>query len=139
MASFRPLEACIGGLFIGVACGTYMLLAGRIAGNSGALKSIILGPREPTKLAFAGGLIIGGVLIKRLLPTAFEVSPAPTLLLAIAGLATGVGTAMSNGCTSGHGLCGLSRFSLRSLAAVPTFMAVAIAVSTANSGGVVSI
>ena len=137
MASFRPLEACIGGLFIGVACGTYMLLAGRIAGNSGALKSIILGPREPTKLAFAGGLIIGGVLIKRLLPTAFEVSPAPTLLLAIAGLATGVGTAMSNGCTSGHGLCGLSRFSLRSLAAVPTFMAVAIAVSTANSGGVV--
>ena len=136
MASFRPLEACIGGLFIGAACGAYMLIAGRIAGNSGALKSCLLGPREASKTAFIGGLIGGGVLMKALLPSCFEaIVPLPLLQVAVAGLCVGVGTALGNGCTSGHGLCGLSRLSKRSLVAVPTFMAAAIVTSTAMSGG----
>lgn len=115
-----------------------MIFAGRIAGNSGAVKSLLLGPREPPKVAFLGGLVIGGVLMKVLLPTCFAASPpAPSLSLAMAGLAVGLGTALCNGCTSGHGLCGLSRLSVRSLVAVPTFMVAAMATATLITGGVV--
>lgn len=135
MNAFRPLEAIVGGVFIGGACGMYMLLAGRIAGNSGALKALILGPRELPKLAFVFGLIGGGVLMSTLLPGSFATTPpAPSVALALAGLAVGIGTALGNGCTSGHGLCGLSRLSMRSLVAVPTFMAAAIATATTKSG-----
>ena len=137
MATFQPLAACIGGGFIGIACGAYMLFAGRIAGNSGALKAALLGPREPTKLAFLGGLAVAGLLMKWALPDCFEALPVPSLSLAAAGLAVGFGTALGNGCTSGHGLCGLSRLSLRSLVAVPTFMVAAIATATMRSGGVI--
>ena len=129
MSSFVPLQAAIGGVFIGVACGAYMLLQSRVAGNSGAVKAVVNGPREPTKLGFVCGLVAGGAAIARLMPHLFEATPAPSLPLAAAGLCVGVGTAWANGCTSGHGLCGLSRFSLRSLAAVPTFMAAAMATS----------
>jgi len=137
MSTFRPLEAVIGGLFVGAACGVYMLFSGRIAGCSGSLKAILLGPRETTKIAFTGGLLAGGALMKVLLPSSFSAPPAPSLLLAFAGLATGIGTALANGCTSGHGLCGLSRFSFRSLVAVPTFMVAAIITTTIASGGTV--
>ena len=137
MSTFRPLEAVIGGLFVGAACGVYMLFSGRIAGCSGSLKAILLGPRETTKIAFTGGLLAGGALMKVLLPSNFSAPPAPSLLLAFAGLATGIGTALANGCTSGHGLCGLSRFSFRSLVAVPTFMVAAIITTTIASGGTV--
>ena len=130
MSSFVPLQAAIGGVFIGVACGAYMLLQSRVAGNSGAVKAVVNGPREPTKLGFVCGLVAGGAAIARLIPHLFEATPAPSLPLAAAGLCVGVGTAWANGCTSGHGLCGLSRFSLRSLAAVPTFMAAAMATAT---------
>ena len=130
MSTFRPLEAVIGGLFVGAACGVYMLFSGRIAGCSGSLKAILLGPRETTKIAFTGGLLAGGALMKVLLPSNFSAPPAPSLLLAFAGLATGIGTALANGCTSGHGLCGLSRLSFRSLMAVPIFMVTASLTTT---------
>ena len=131
MALFVPAQAALGGVFIGIACGAYMLLESRIAGNSGALKALVNGPREPTKMGFLGGLLAGGALMAQLMPTLFEAAPSPSPLLAAAGLSVGVGTALANGCTSGHGLCGLSRFSVRSLCAVPTFMAAAIATATA--------
>ena len=133
MATMMPLQACLGGLFIGAACGAYMILVGRIAGNSGVMKALVLGPREPTKIAFLGGLMGGGALMKTLLPGAFEAARAPSLAIALSGLAVGLGVALGNGCTSGHGLCGLSRFSLRSLAAVPTFMGVAIVAATVTT------
>jgi len=69
-----------------------------------------------------------------LLPSAFEAGPPPSMRLALSGLAVGLGVSFGNGCTSGHGLCGLSRLSLRSLAAVPTFMAMAIMAATTLSG-----
>jgi hypothetical protein len=137
MSTFRPLEAFIGGLFIGVACGVYMLFSRRIAGCSGALKALLLGPHETSKIAFTGGLLSGGALMKVLLPSSFSAPPAPSLVLAFAGFAVGIGTALANGCTSGHGLCGLSRFSFRSLVAVPTFMVAAIITTTIASGGTV--
>ena len=134
--AFLPLQAVVGGLFIGCASGVYMLAAGRIAGNSGTIKSLIVGPREATKLSFLTGLFGGGVLGASLLPSSFEILPSPSPLVAMAGLLVGLGTALANGCTSGHGLCGLSRLSLRSLVAVPTFMAAAIATATTRSGSV---
>ena len=137
VATFQPLAACIGGGFIGIACGAYMFFAGRIAGNSGALKAVLLGPREPTKMAFLGGLAVAGLLMKLVLPSCFEALPAPSMSLAAAGLAVGFGTALGNGCTSGHGLCGLSRLSKRSLVAVPTFMVAAMATATVRSGGII--
>lgn len=132
---FRPLEAVVGGLFIGAACGIYMLTTGRIAGNSGALKSLVLGPMETTKVTFIGGLLLGGIYMKALLPTCFaSTPPSASLALVASGLAVGLGTALGNGCTSGHGLCGLSRLSLRSLVAVPVFMVTAIGAATWSSG-----
>ena len=134
MSTFLPLEAFIGGLFIGAACGVYMLFSRRIAGCSGSLKAVLialaLGPREISKIAFAGGLVAGGALMKVLQPSSFSAPPAPSLVLAFAGFAVGIGTALANGCTSGHGLCGLSRLSFRSLVAVPIFMVAAIITTT---------
>ena len=74
MASFMPLQSAIGGLYIGISCGVYMLLAGRIAGNSGALKSVLVGSFEATKGAFLIGLAGGGAALGALMPTAFEAS-----------------------------------------------------------------
>ena len=133
MSTFRPLEAFIGGLFIGVACGVYMLFSRRIAGCSGALKALLLGPHETSKIAFTGGLLSGGALMKVLLPSSFSAPAAPSLVLAFSGICVGIGTALANGCTSGHGLCGLSRLSYRSLVAVPIFMVAAIITTTISS------
>ena len=134
MDSFMPLQSVLGGLFIGSACGAYMLFAGRIAGNSGALKSITIGPLEETKAAFVVGLAVAGASFGVLLPTAFEAPVLSSLTAIVGGLAVGIGTHLGNGCTSGHGLCGLSRLSIRSLVAVPIFMVAAIATATAASG-----
>lgn len=134
MSVFLPLQSMIGGVFIGTACGIYMLVASRIAGNSGMLKSLILGPRELTQATFVAGLLGGGAVMASLLPSAFAAPPPPSLRLALSGLSVGLGVALGNGCTSGHGLCGLSRCSVRSLVAVPTFMAAAIATATLLSG-----
>lgn len=135
-ATFAPIQAMIGGAFIGAACGMYMIFAGRVAGNSGALKAFVKSgfQAETTKITFLAGLISGGVIMGSVLPSAFEAAPEPSIRLALAGLSVGLGVSFGNGCTSGHGLCGLSRLSLRSLAAVPTFMGVAIAAATAWSG-----
>ena len=93
-SGMMPLQACLGGLFIGTACGAYMILVGRIAGNSGVMKALLLGPREPAKIAFMCGLMGGGALMKTLLPGAFEVARAPSLAIALSGLAVGLGVAL---------------------------------------------
>merc|ERR1719473_1863023 len=136
MTEFLPVQSMLGGMFIGAACGCYMIATGRVAGNSGALKSLIVGgpSSDPGKMAFLGGLCSGGMLMGQLLPSAFEVAPPPSLRLILAGLSVGIGVSFGNGCTSGHGLCGLSRLSLRSIAAVPTFMAAAIAAASFMGG-----
>ena len=133
MAAFLPAQAAIGGVFIGAACGVYILLQSRIAGNSGQLKALVNGPREPAQVGFVCGLLAGGHLMGKLMPHLFEAAPVPSPYLALAGLSVGLGTALANGCTSGHGLCGLSRLSLRSLVAVPTFMVAAMATATSTT------
>ena len=114
--------AAAGGALIGLAAGGYYLTSGRIAGISGIFGDLFTRPPALWKMAFIAGLVLAG-LIARLagvtLPGGLGTEPA---LLAIAGLLVGFGTRLGNGCTSGHGVCGLARLSVRSLAAVAIFM-----------------
>ena len=134
---FKPVDAFIGGLLIGAGAGFYMLFTTRIAGNSGLLKTIVLGTvkvkEDAPKLLYMAGLIIAGIVFRFALPEAFDAPLMPTFASFGWGTVTGVGVTLSNGCTSGHGLCGLSRYSLRSLVAVPTFVLFAILASTVSS------
>jgi uncharacterized membrane protein YedE/YeeE len=128
MASFTPLSSLLGGALIGGAASLLFVLNGRIAGVSGILGGLIVpsGDDKAPRLAFVVALLAAGAAIGALVPAAFGAGPAaPLPLLAAAGVAIGAGTRAANGCTSGHGVAGLSRLSLRSLVAVATFMAVA--------------
>jgi uncharacterized membrane protein YedE/YeeE len=123
---FTPVASLIGGAFLGLSASALLLLTGRVAGISGVVSGLLVPRRGETgwRVAFVAGLLLGGVLVAWLVPG--SVSPrqsaTPTWLLLAAGLLVGSGTQLSGGCTSGHGVCGLSRFSKRSLVAVTTFM-----------------
>lgn len=116
----------LGGVLIGAAASGLLLFNGRIAGISGIVAGLLppRGNEASWRLCFVLGLIAGGVLLLRIVPGAFGAAhPRSLATLAAAGLLVGVGTRVGNGCTSGHGVCGLSRRSGRSLAATATFMA----------------
>ncbi|WP_373975601.1 YeeE/YedE thiosulfate transporter family protein [Chitinibacter sp. SCUT-21] len=124
LANFTPLASLLGGALIGLAAGLLVLLAGRIAGIAGIIGGLISGAKDRSwRILFMLGLLVS--------PLAWSlVAPLPELKmvtspfgLIVAGLLVGIGTRYANGCTSGHGICGLSRLSLRSLAAVLSFMA----------------
>ncbi len=116
-----------GGVLIGTAALLLWATVGRIAGISGIFGGLLLGQRDwPWRLAFVLGLLAGGATFGQW--TATRIEPVVTdPLLILAGLLVGVGTRLGNGCTSGHGICGLGRLSRRSLAAVLTFMGAAFA------------
>lgn len=122
---FTPLASTAGGLLIGLAAGLLLLFAGRVAGVSGILGGAFLGKGDRAwRFAFLGGLIIGGAALYAFAPGVFSPSPASSKAALIgAGLLVGVGTQLGSGCTSGHGICGLPRLSIRSLVAVVTFIA----------------
>lgn len=126
---FTPVAALAGGLLIGAAAVGLLALNGRIAGISGIVGGL-LSPRpgEPGwRLAFVAGLLAAPLLFRLLaqLPPSTVAAPAP--LLVLAGLLVGLGTRYGSGCTSGHGVCGISRLSPRSLAATAAFMAAGFA------------
>jgi uncharacterized protein len=121
--------ALIGGALIGLASALLILGAGRVAGIAGivggALQSAVLGRapgRDAIRWAFIGGLLIAPWVWRLFAPLPTATSRAGPVLLIAAGLVVGIGVRMGNGCTSGHGVCGLSRLSLRSLANVLVFM-----------------
>jgi len=124
------LAAAIGGALIGLSAVLLMALSGRIAGISGIVGGLL--PPKPAsdrswRLAFVAGLVAAPVILRIVTGTSHIGPPvAGSATLVFAGLLVGVGTALGNGCTSGHGICGLSRLSPRSLAAVMTFMAAGI-------------
>lgn len=123
------LQALAGGVLIGLSAVVLLLLNGRIAGISGIAFGLFeraRGSEWAWRAAFVLGLVGAGVAVLAWQGAA-PVSPASTPVLVLAGLLVGVGTALGNGCTSGHGVCGLGRLSGRSLVAVLTFMATAIA------------
>jgi uncharacterized protein len=119
-----------GGALIGVAAAALWLFSGRVAGISG-IAGGFFSPRRGDigwRVLFLAGLAAGGVLSARLWPHAFAGDLGlPTLTLVVAGLLVGFGTGRANGCTSGHGVCGVARLSPRSLVATATFLTTAIA------------
>ncbi len=125
MENFTPGSALLGGALIGVAASLLLLLNGRITGISGILGDL-LRPRPGEvgwRLAFVVGLIGGGLLLLSWSPEVFAPHPdRSTGAVIVAGLLVGFGTRMGNGCTSGHGVCGIPRGSARSIAATITFM-----------------
>ena len=123
-ASF--LLPAIGGLLIGLSVATLWIVNGRTAGISGILGGVLELDREelPWRGTFLAGLALGGFALGRLAPALFAwEAPASLGMLTGAGLLVGFGTRLGGGCTSGHGLCGVSRLSPRSLVATATFMA----------------
>ena len=119
------LNSIIGGILIGLAVSLMMLFNGRVTGISGILGGIIKPQKNDLdwRIAFIGGLLFGGGVLNILNPAAFvQVSSAIWFDYVIAGLLVGFGTLLGNGCTSGHGVCGISRLSVRSIVATITFI-----------------
>ncbi len=125
---FNWLSASVGGILIGVSATILLAFNGRIAGISGMVNgAIAFTAKEKWRWIFLMGMLGGGAIYEYLLasnPTPrYSVAP---LAMVIGGFLVGFGTRMGNGCTSGHGVCGLGRLSIRSLVAVITFLATAM-------------
>lgn len=121
-----PLAALIGGILIGLACAIMLLGLGRIAGVSGlAARAFALsrtGPPWSIAAAFIIGLPVGAGIVNLIAGPVITRFPSSLTVVLIGGLLVGFGTRMGSGCTSGHGVCGLSRLSPRSIAATLSFM-----------------
>ena len=114
-----------GGLMIGVAGAVFLLVNGRVMGASGILGGLIDGSgrgNRGERMAFLAGLVLLPLLIGRLFVPVVPGVTSSLALVAVAGLLVGIGTRLANGCTSGHGVCGISRLSWRALVATLTFM-----------------
>ena len=125
---FTPWPSLAGGLILGLASAMFILMNGRILGISGILGGLLrIQPGEVAwRLTFLLGMVAAPLVLSLVLPTGFIEAPrieASYGAIAIAGLLVGFGTRYGSGCTSGHGVCGLSRLSLRSLVSTLTFMA----------------
>jgi uncharacterized protein len=129
MTEFTPLQSLIGGALIGAAAVLLMALHGRIAGITGILGGLLPPGRAPDRgwrIAFLAGAVASLLAYRGVVGRMVEfASPASLPALLIGGVLVGIGVTFGAGCTSGHGVCGLARFSVRSLAAVLTFMAAA--------------
>ena len=138
MANFTPISAAIGGALIGLSAVLLMLLNGRIAGITGIAAGILdpLSSDRGWRATVVVGLIaapLSAVLLGHSLP--IVQMPASYVTIAVAGLLVGFGTRLSNGCTSGHGICGIARLSPRSIAATGIFMVAAIIVVAVTRHG----
>lgn len=129
---FTPISALVGGALIGLSASLLLAFDGRVAGISGIIGRAIRADAGKTtergwRLAFLGGLAVGAVVVAIFARGAITPSFAqPVALTIVAGLFVGVGTQLGNGCTSGHGVCGISRLSKRSIIATCVFMVVAM-------------
>ena len=128
MLEALPTQPLLGGILIGISAALLLAFNGRIAGISGILYNLLFNPLSSSergwRMAFLIGLIGGGYLM---LPVEFELRQGYSSILLIAsGLAVGIGTRIGNGCTSGHGVCGIGLMAGRSMVATVTFMATGI-------------
>jgi len=133
ISGFTPVEAGIGGALIGLAAVLLMAFNGRIAGVSGIVAGVMAPLRGEGRadlswrLAFVAGLVLAPLAFALATgATVAVLTPHPVWMMAVGGLFVGYGTRLGSGCTSGHGVCGIARFSKRSVAATATFMATAI-------------
>lgn len=124
----QQLSPLLGGALIGLAATLVLYSHGRVAGISGFLAGAVLPGQDARalRLWFLGGLVLAGLVASFMTPHAFGGVMPSTLVAAIAGLLVGYGTRLGGGCTSGHGVCGISRFSLRSVVATLIFMGTAM-------------
>ena len=123
-----PTQSLLGGILIGISAALLLAFNGRIAGISGILYNLLFNPLSSSergwRMAFLIGLFGGGYLM---LPVEFELRQGYSpILLIVSGLAVGIGTRIGNGCTSGHGVCGIGLMAGRSMVATVTFMATGI-------------
>ena len=127
------LYATLGGALIGLAASWLLLFRGRVAGISGIVGGLLGSWDEQSswRLSFLGGLLVGGAILMTALPDTIAAPAGRSLgLVALAGALVGYGTRLGSGCTSGHGVCGLTRLSPRSLVATVTFMVTGFATAT---------
>ncbi len=119
------LRALAGGALIGLSASLMLAFNGRVTGVSGIVGGLVHPTPGDTgwRALFVAGLVAGGAIAALAVPGAFSGAAVPVATATMAGLLVGVGTRLGNGCTSGHGVCGISRFSPRSLAATVTFIA----------------
>ena len=128
IVNFTPIPALLGGLIIGLAVIFFFIFNGRLIGISGIASNFLITKKNRfDNFLFIVGLIIGPIVYKYFASQEINISISNSFfLLAVAGLLVGSGTRISGGCTSGHGISGISRFSLRSIIATITFMIVGI-------------
>ncbi|MDT8388165.1 MAG: YeeE/YedE thiosulfate transporter family protein [Thiogranum sp.] len=132
MEGFTPVLSSIGGILIGLAALALLFVNGRIAGISGITAGVLHPTQGNTlwRVIFLGGMVAGAMLVRWLHPEALairiDVSNAAVLL---GGFLVGIGTRIGNGCTSGHGVCGVGRLAPRSLVASAVFFSVAVLTS----------
>ena len=128
LINFTPISSFIGGILIGLAIIIFFISTGRLAGVSGIVNNLLTKSLNRTiNCLFIAGLITGPLLFMFFSknPIPFKVTSSIPLII-IGGLLVGFGTKIGSGCTSGHGVCGISRFSIRSIIATMTFMLVGI-------------
>ena len=123
-AHFTPWSSLAGGVLIGIATALFLLFNGRIAGISGILGGLLrpMAGDIGWRMAFVSGLVGAPLIYNLATPLPAVHVDATMTTLVVAGLLVGVGTRYGSGCTSGHGVCGLSRLSLRSMVATASFM-----------------
>jgi uncharacterized membrane protein YedE/YeeE len=120
-----PWDSLFGGMLLGVSATILLLINGKIAGISGILAGLLSQkPKDFSwRLIFVSGMIGGGLIASMYFGAEIPMSySSSTLVLMVAGLLVGIGTKLGNGCTSGHGICGMGRFSKRSIVATMVFM-----------------
>ena len=125
IAEFSWLPALAGGIMIGTASALLMAFNGRVAGISGILGGLLSrwSPDQWWRLTFLLGLVLGGGAACHWAPEAFiDITENGTMQVLAAGLLVGLGTRIGSGCTSGHGVCGIGRLSIRSLVATLVFV-----------------
>ena len=125
MHNFTPIPSALGGILIGIAASVLLVGSGRVAGISGILGGILV-PTKGDRLwrwLFVLGMVSAGAFASVVAPHYISPSPRPLPAVIAAGLLVGIGTRLGSGCTSGHGVCGVSRLSPRSLVATVVFIA----------------
>jgi uncharacterized membrane protein YedE/YeeE len=122
------INATLGGMLIGLSASLMLILKGRVTGISGIFYDSFTPSKENMwKPVFVLGLLLGGFTLKFFYPSSFDISlNLSTTRVIVAGLLVGFGTKLGSGCTSGHGVCGISRFSKRSLIATVSFISAGI-------------
>lgn len=131
MHDFTPVQGIVGGALIALSLAIMLVATGRIAGLSGIVAGLLTSGDRTWRAWFVAGMLAVGAVFEIVRPQTFDAAArVPLPVVAIAGVLVGLGTRLGNGCTSGHGLCGISRFSKRSILATIVFMGVGVVTAT---------